>query len=63
MHGFRSNFEDWGAEATSFPRNLVKLCTAHDTRTKTDKTYQRPDLLEKRREIMQGWSDFIVSAS
>ena len=63
VHGFRSNFEDWGAEATSFPRNLVKLCTAHDTRTRTDKAYQRSDLLEKRREIMQGWADFVVSAS
>jgi integrase len=63
VHGFRSSFEVWGAEATSFPRDLVKLCTAHDSRTQTDKAYQRSDLLEKRREIMQGWSDFIVSAS
>jgi integrase len=58
VHGFRSSFEDWGAEATSYPRDLIKLCTGHDTRTKTDKAYQRSDLLEKRREIMQRWSDF-----
>ena len=63
VHGFRSSFEDWGAEATSFARDVVKLCTAHDKRTKTDKAYQRSDLLEKRRKIMQGWSDFVVSAS
>jgi integrase len=61
VHGFRSSFEDWAAEATSFPRNLVKLCTAHDKRTKTDKAYQRSDLLEKRREIMTAWSDFVAS--
>jgi integrase len=60
VHGFRSSFEDWGAEATNFSRDLVKLCTAHDKRTKTDKAYQRSDLLEKRREIMQRWSDYVA---
>jgi hypothetical protein len=28
--GQTQSFEDWGGEATSFPRDLVKLCTAHD---------------------------------
>lgn len=60
VHGFRSSFEDWGAEATSFPRDLVKLCTAHDKRTKIDKAYQRSDLLEKRRAVMVEWSDFLT---
>jgi len=63
VHGFRSSFEVWGAEATNFPRDLVKLCAAHDKRSQTDRAYQRSNLLAKRREIMQGWSDFIVSAS
>jgi integrase len=59
VHGFRSSFEDWAAETTDFPRDLVKLCTAHDKRTKVDKAYQRSDLLAKRREIMQAWSDYV----
>ena len=62
VHGFRSSFEDWGAEATSFPRDLIKLCTAHDKRTKTDRAYQRSVLLEKRREIMTHWSNFATSS-
>ena len=62
VHGFRSTFEDWAAEATSFPRDLIKLCTAHDKRTKTDRAYQRSVLLEKRREIMTHWSDFATSS-
>jgi integrase len=61
VHGFRSSFEDWAAETTDFPRDLVKLCTAHDKRTKVDKAYQRSDLLKKRREIMQAWSDFCAT--
>jgi integrase len=31
VHGFRSSFEDWAAETTDFPRDLVKLCTAHSS--------------------------------
>ena len=50
------------ATATNFPRDLVKLCTAHDKRTKTDRAYQRSDLLEKRREIMKRWLDFVTRA-
>ncbi len=60
VHGMRSSSGDWAAETTDFPRDLVKLCTAHDKRTKVDKAYQRSDLLEKRREIMQAWSDYIA---
>jgi integrase len=61
VHGFRSSLEDWAAETTNFPRDLVKLCTAHDKRTKTDRAYQRSDLLEKRREVMQAWTEFVAS--
>jgi len=60
VHGFRTSFETWAAEQTNFPRDLVALCTAHDKRTKVDKAYQRSDLLERRREIMQRWSDFVA---
>jgi integrase len=63
VHGFRSSFEDWAADTTNFPRDLVKLCTAHDKRTATDRAYQRSDRLEKRREIMTAWSDFLTGVN
>jgi integrase len=59
-HGFRASFETWAAEQTKFPASLVELCTAHDKRTKVNKAYQRSDLLEKRREIMERWSDYVT---
>jgi integrase len=61
VHGFRSSFEDWGAEATDYPRDLIKRCTAHETRNKVDKAYQRSDVLEKRRPIMLAWSKFCTN--
>jgi integrase len=62
-HGFRSSFETWGAETTSFLPELIKLCTAHDKRTKTERAYQRSELLAKRREIMTAWSDFLTGVN
>jgi integrase len=61
VQGFRSSFETWGAEMTDYPASLVKLCTAHDKRSKVDKAYQRSDLLKKRRDVMQDYSDFVTA--
>jgi integrase len=63
VHGFRASFETWGAEAMRFDRDLVRLCTAHDDRTATDRAYQRSELLAKRREIMTAWSDFLTGVN
>jgi integrase len=60
VHGFRASFETWGAEATNYPRDLIRLCTAHDKRSATDRAYQRSNLLEKRREVMEAWSDYVT---
>jgi integrase len=60
-HGFRSSMEVWGAEMTDYPAALVALCTGHNKQTKVDKAYQRSDLLVKRREVMQDYSDFVTA--
>lgn len=57
VHGFRSSFRDWGAEQTTFPRELLEKALAHTIRDKAEAAYQRGDLLEKRRELMQAWAD------
>lgn len=59
VHGFRSTFRDWAAEKTDYPREVCELALAHDTRSEVELAYQRGDLLDKRRELMQAWSDYI----
>lgn len=59
VHGFRSSFRDWGAETTAFPRELLEKALAHTLEDKTEAAYQRGDLLEKRRQLMQVWADFV----
>ncbi|ESY42525.1 integrase [Mesorhizobium sp. LNJC384A00] len=61
-HGFRSSFRDWAAEETSFPREVAEMALAHTITNKVEAAYRRGDLLEKRREMMQHWSNFVTSS-
>jgi integrase len=60
VHGMRSSFSDWVIEQTSYGADLADMCIAHLTRGAVRKAYQRSPQLDKRREIMQGWSDFVT---
>jgi integrase len=59
-HGFRSTFRDWAAEQTSYSDEIRKAASGHTTGDETKKAYQRTDLLEKRRNLMQEWSTFLT---
>ena len=52
VHGFRSTFRDWCAEATNAPRELAEAALAHTLKDKVEAAYQRGDLLEKRRLLI-----------
>jgi integrase len=60
-HGFRSAFRDWASERTSFPREVCEMALAHAIPSKTEAAYRRGDLLEKRRELMLAWSDYLLN--
>lgn len=58
-HGFRSSFRDWSGEASSFPRDVAEMALAHAIRDKVEAAYRRGDLFEKRRLMMQAWSNYL----
>jgi integrase len=62
-HGFRSTFKDWCAEATGYPRELAEAALAHALDSKVEAAYQRGDLLEKRRRLMNEWAAFCGRAT
>lgn len=62
VHGFRSAFRDWAAECTSYPAEVVEMALAHTIQNRVEAAYRRGDLLDKRRELMQAWSDYISAA-
>ena len=57
-HGFRSSFRDWAAETTNFPREAAELALAHAVGDSVERAYQRGDLLEKRRKLMEAWAAY-----
>ena len=61
VHGFRSTFRDWIAENTNYPSELAESCLAHALKNKTEAAYQRGDLLERRRKLMQDWANYLYS--
>jgi len=57
-HGFRTTFRTWAAVRTTFPREMAEACLDHAVGDRTEIAYQRDDLLEPRRPLMQLWADF-----
>lgn len=60
-HGMRSTFRDWAAE-TGVPEVLAEKSLMHSTGNKVQQAYQRSDLLEQRRPVLQQWADYVFSA-
>ena len=58
-HGFRSTFRDWAAEQTAYPDEIRKAASGHTVGNAVQQAYQRTDLLEKRRRMMEDWSRYL----
>ena len=59
MHGCRSTFRDWCAE-TGKDAVLAEKALMHSTGNEVEQAYQRSDLLERRRPLMQAWGDAVL---
>ncbi len=57
-HGFRSSFRDWAAECSDAPREVCELALAHVNSDRVEAAYRRSDLFERRRQLMDDWSDY-----
>jgi integrase len=58
VHGFRATFRTWAAEQTNFPREVAEAALAHVLADETEAAYQRGDLFEKRRKLMEAWAGY-----
>ena len=62
LHGFRSTFRDWASERTNVPREIAEMCLAHTVGGAVERAYARSDLFDKRRDLMERWARFCLSA-
>jgi integrase len=58
IHGFRASFKTWAEERTNFDSKLIEAALAHG-RGKLEEAYNRGDLFEKRRRLMDAWTGFV----
>jgi integrase len=58
VHGFRSAFRDWAGNETHFAREVAEAALAHVIRDAAERAYRRGDALEKRRAMMEAWSQW-----
>ena len=62
-HGFRSAFRDWAAEQTNYPDEMRKIASGHTVSDAVKEAYQRTDLLDKRRKLMDEWGRYLDQQS
>ena len=60
-HGFRSSFRQWAAECTNHPHEVCEAALAHVNPNRAESAYQRSDLLEPRRGLMQEWACYVAN--
>ena len=61
-HGFRSSFRTWAGECTDFPREVCEAALAHEVGNMVERSYNRGEMLQKRRDLMQQWADFLAGS-
>jgi integrase len=57
VHGFKASFRTWASEETAHSHEACEEALAHRI-GKTELAYRRRELLRKRRELMDDWSDY-----
>jgi len=56
VHGFRSTFAQWAAERTAYPHEVREMALAHAVGDAVVRAYQRSDLFDRRRRLMDDWA-------
>lgn len=58
VHGMRSSFRDWCGE-TGVAREVAEACLSHRVGNAAEQAYARSDLLERRRDLMEAWAEYV----
>jgi integrase len=61
VHGFRASFRTWAAAETNFTREVCERALAHVIGNQSERAYERGDLFNKRRKLMEAWSRFCTA--
>lgn len=60
-HGFRATAKTWAEEETPFPSKVIEKALAHKIGGELEEAYNRGDLFQKRRGLMDAWAAYCGS--
>ena len=60
LHGFRSSFRDWCGD-NDIRRDIAEFSLSHTVPNATEKAYYRTRLIDRRRDVMKRWADYLAA--
>jgi integrase len=63
VHGMRASARSWAEAKTDFRRSVLEMALAHAIKDRTEAAYQRDNVLDKRRRLMQEWGEYCRHAT
>lgn len=60
FHGFRRSVNDWAAECTQDPKEIVDKALAHRVPNAVEAAYRHTDFFDKRRVLIAKWAEFLT---
>lgn len=59
-HGLRAAFRTWVGDCTDFDGDMAEVALFHKVGSKVAQSYNRANMVEKRRHMMAAWGDFLT---
>lgn len=59
LHGFRATFKSWATDKTLTQREVIEMALAHKVGNEVEASYLRTSAIEKRRDLMERWSQYL----
>jgi integrase len=59
-HGMRTSFRTWCSDVAHAEFEVAELCLSHRVGSAVSRAYNRTSMLERRRPLMQSWSDYVT---
>jgi integrase len=59
-HGFRTSFRTWCSDVAHAEFEVAEQCLSHRIGSAVSRAYNRTSMLERRRPLMQAWTDFVT---
>ena len=60
-HGFRATFRTWVEEQTDASYEVKETSLGHQVGSEVERAYQRSDLIDKRRVLLEQWAAYLTS--